>query len=120
MTFLTFEISYAVVRCQSDVDTSSEVEIDDIGNDGGDDDNQDFGDVVLTSAPGIDTVCVFPQNSALSKHFLHFCDFCLSACNVLSHSWLFNFQFLNAVITAGEETELLVGVNNDGELITTF
>ncbi|KMZ71902.1 putative Translocon-associated protein, alpha subunit [Zostera marina] len=84
-TLLIASPIFQVVRCQSDVDTSSEVEIDDIGNDGGDDDNQDFGDVVLTSAPGIDTVCVFPQNSAL-------------------------------MITAGEETELLVGVNNDGKL----
>jgi len=45
---------------------------------------QDFGDAVLGTAPGIDTVCFFPKNS-------------------------------DKAVPAGEETELLVGINNDGE-----
>jgi len=45
---------------------------------------QDFGDAVLGTAPGVDTVCFFPKNS-------------------------------DKAVPAGEETELLVGINNDGE-----
>ncbi|MED6188785.1 hypothetical protein PIB30_089208 [Stylosanthes scabra] len=74
-----------VARCQSDsdeaVDTTTE-ESGDIGIVG--DDAQDFGDGTFTSAPGVDTICVFPKNSA-------------------------------RLITAGEESELLVGLKNDAE-----
>ncbi|XP_027354651.1 translocon-associated protein subunit alpha-like isoform X2 [Abrus precatorius] len=71
-----------VARCQSDSDDAVETteESSDIGI--VDDDVQDFGDGAFPSAPGIDTICVFPRNSA-------------------------------RLITAGEETELLVGVKND-------
>ncbi|XP_020202882.1 translocon-associated protein subunit alpha [Cajanus cajan] len=73
-----------VARCQSDSDDAVETteESNDIGIVG--DDVQDFGDGNFASAPGIDTVSVFPKNSA-------------------------------RLITAGEETELLVGVKNDGD-----
>ncbi|KAL1324463.1 hypothetical protein HN51_034637 [Arachis hypogaea] len=77
-----------VARCQSDsdsdeaVDTTTE-ESNDIGIVG--DDVQDFGDATtFPAAPGVDTICVFPKNSA-------------------------------RLITAGEETELLVGLKNDGD-----
>jgi len=48
------------------------------------DDAQDYGDETFSSAPGIDTISVFPKNSA-------------------------------RLVTAGEETELLVGVKNNGD-----
>ncbi|XP_008236199.1 PREDICTED: translocon-associated protein subunit alpha [Prunus mume] len=74
-----------VARGQSDseVDTSETVEeSSDLGIVG--EDVQDFGDGNFSPAPGVDTICVFPKNSAKS-------------------------------VTAGEETELLVGLKNDGE-----
>lgn len=45
---------------------------------------QDFGDGTFSPAPGVETVCIFPKNSA-------------------------------RLVTAGEETELLVGMKNDVE-----
>lgn len=48
------------------------------------DDEQDAVDVALSSAPGIETVCVFPKNSA-------------------------------KLVPTGEETEILVGLKNDGQ-----
>ncbi|KAK7258090.1 hypothetical protein RIF29_32532 [Crotalaria pallida] len=73
-----------VARCQSDSDEG--VEATDEGSDIGivGDDVQDYGDESFSSAPGIETITVFPKNSA-------------------------------RLVTAGEETELLVGVKNDGE-----
>ncbi|KAG4966889.1 hypothetical protein AAZX31_12G023500 [Glycine max] len=73
-----------VARCQSDSDDVVEAaeESGDIGIVG--DDVQDFGDGTFPSAPGIETISVFPKNSA-------------------------------RLITAGEESELLVGVKNDGD-----
>ncbi|MQM08125.1 hypothetical protein Taro_040976 [Colocasia esculenta] len=73
---------YSVARCQSD----AEVDVAEAGGDLGivGDDAQEFGDGSLSPAPGVDTICVFPKNSA-------------------------------RLVTAGEETELLVGVNNEGE-----
>ncbi|TKY67770.1 Translocon-associated protein subunit alpha [Spatholobus suberectus] len=73
-----------VARSQSDSDDAVETaeESSDIGIVG--DDVQDFGDGTFPSAPGIDTISVFPKNSA-------------------------------RLITAGEESELLVGVKNDGD-----
>ncbi|KAJ1415949.1 Translocon-associated protein [Sesbania bispinosa] len=70
--------------CQSDSDEAVETagEVSDVGIVGDETDNvQDFGDESFPSAPGIDTICVFPKNSA-------------------------------KLVTAGEETELLVGVKN--------
>lgn len=73
-----------VARCQSDSDEAVQTteEAGDIGI--VEDDVQDFGDATFTSAPGIDTISVFPKNSA-------------------------------KLVTAGEETELLVGLKNNGE-----
>ncbi|ESW03590.1 hypothetical protein PHAVU_011G026600 [Phaseolus vulgaris] len=53
-----------VARCQSDSDDVVETteESSDIGIVG--DDAQDFGDGAFSSAPGIDTISVFPKNSA--------------------------------------------------------
>ncbi|KAF9619175.1 hypothetical protein IFM89_005729 [Coptis chinensis] len=68
-----------VVRCESDSESESEGS----GELGIVDDGvQDFAD--FTPAPGIDTVTVFPKNSA-------------------------------RIVPAGEEAELLVGLNNEGE-----
>lgn len=54
-----------VARCQSD----SDVDVAEAGEDGGElgivgDDVPDFGDGSFNPAPGVDTVCVFPKNSA--------------------------------------------------------
>ncbi|XP_050234201.1 translocon-associated protein subunit alpha [Mercurialis annua] len=74
-----------VARCQSDSEekvTESVEEVGDLGIVG--EEAQDFGDGSFSPAAGIDTICVFPKNSA-------------------------------RVVLAGEETELLVGMKNDGE-----
>ncbi|CAL0334227.1 unnamed protein product [Lupinus luteus] len=73
-----------VARCQSESDEAAQTneEASDTGVIG--DDVQDFDDESFDSAPGIDTIALFPKNSA-------------------------------KLVTAGEETELLVGVKNDGE-----
>uniref|UniRef100_A0A1D1ZLQ2 Translocon-associated protein subunit alpha n=1 Tax=Anthurium amnicola TaxID=1678845 RepID=A0A1D1ZLQ2_9ARAE len=73
-----------VARCQplTEVDASEVVEGGDLGIVG--DDFQDVSDGYFGSAPGVDTICVFPKNAA-------------------------------HLVRAGEETELLVGVNNGGE-----
>ncbi|OIV99599.1 hypothetical protein TanjilG_17409 [Lupinus angustifolius] len=73
-----------VARCQTESDETVQAteEASDIGI--VDDDAQDFGDESFPTAPGIETVSVFPKNSA-------------------------------RLVTAGEDTELLVGVKNDGE-----
>ncbi|XP_010260152.1 PREDICTED: translocon-associated protein subunit alpha-like [Nelumbo nucifera] len=73
-----------VSRCQSDseVEVAEVAEGDDLGIVG--DDVQVYGDGNFNPAPGVDTVCVFPKNTA-------------------------------RLVPAGEETELLVGVNNEGE-----
>ncbi|KAK7264096.1 hypothetical protein RJT34_31700 [Clitoria ternatea] len=71
-----------VARCQSDDAAETTEESSDIGIVG--DDAQGYDEGNFPSAPGTDTVCVFPKNSA-------------------------------RLVTAGEETELLVGVKNDGD-----
>ncbi|KAE9620268.1 putative translocon-associated protein (TRAP), alpha subunit [Lupinus albus] len=73
-----------VARCHTESDETVQAteEASDIGIVG--DDAEDFGDESFPTAPGIDTICVFPKNSA-------------------------------RLVTAGEETELLVGVKNNGE-----
>ncbi|KAH0929554.1 hypothetical protein HID58_015281 [Brassica napus] len=72
-------------RSQADDDHSSLVDdvVGEHSDSGADEDDQDL-DINLTSAPGVETVCVFPQNSA-------------------------------RVVPAGEETELLVALKNDGK-----
>ncbi|EOA27737.1 hypothetical protein CARUB_v10023890mg [Capsella rubella] len=75
-----------VARCQSDAEDHSSLVDDIIGehsDDSVEEDDQDL-DMNLTSAPGVETVCVFPKNSA-------------------------------KLVPAGEETELLVGLKNDGK-----
>ncbi|KAF8013565.1 hypothetical protein BT93_I1421 [Corymbia citriodora subsp. variegata] len=75
-----------VARCQSD----AEVDVAEAAaEDGGElgivgEDVQEFGDENFSPAPGINTVTVFPKNSA-------------------------------KLVPAGEETELLVGLKNDGD-----
>lgn len=59
-----------VARCQSDSNEASETteEVSDLGIVG--DDVQDFGDENLPSAPGIDTIYLFPKNSAKCKNLV--------------------------------------------------
>ncbi|XP_022748096.1 translocon-associated protein subunit alpha-like isoform X2 [Durio zibethinus] len=73
-----------VARCQleSEADVAEAVEGGDLGIVG--EDVQDFSDGNFGPAPGVETVCVFPKNSA-------------------------------KLVVAGEETELLVGMENVGE-----
>ncbi|XP_028767994.1 translocon-associated protein subunit alpha [Neltuma alba] len=72
-----------VARCQSDSDEAAETtEASDVGIVG--QNTEDLGGESYSSAPGIDTLCVFPKNGA-------------------------------KLVPAGEETDLIVGVKNDGE-----
>ncbi|XP_058785688.1 translocon-associated protein subunit alpha-like [Vicia villosa] len=68
LSFLLFLITsplLQVVRCQSDEAAENAGEVSDIGIVGDEtDDAQDFADGGFPSAPGIDTVCVFPKNIA--------------------------------------------------------
>ncbi|KAG6571038.1 translocon-associated protein subunit alpha-like [Cucurbita moschata] len=73
-----------VVRCQSDADVESGESVEDATDLGIVGDEQDFGDASFSPATGVDTVCVFPKNSA-------------------------------RIVVAGEETELLAGMKNDGD-----
>ncbi|KFK41725.1 hypothetical protein AALP_AA2G164800 [Arabis alpina] len=75
-----------VARCQSDADDHSSLVDDVVGENsdsGVEEDDQDL-DVNLTAAPGVETVCVFPKNSA-------------------------------KLVPAGEDTELVIGLKNDGK-----
>ncbi|KAL9681984.1 hypothetical protein QQ045_013777 [Rhodiola kirilowii] len=75
----------SVARCSEpdpDLDIAEPGEGGDIGNVG--DDVHDFSEETFSSAPGIETVTVFPKN-------------------------------VGKLVTAGEETELLVGLKNNGE-----
>lgn len=68
-----------VARCQSDSETGvAETEGGDLGIVG--EDAQDFGDGTLSPAPGVDTVCIFPKNSARGDCLLNYIN--LYACNV--------------------------------------
>ncbi|XP_022146235.1 translocon-associated protein subunit alpha [Momordica charantia] len=74
-----------VVRCQSDADVEYEDAVEDVTDLGiVGEDEQDYGDGSFSPAQGVDTVCVFPKNSA-------------------------------RIVVAGEETELLAGMKNDGD-----
>ena len=60
MNICTWLFSLIVVRCETD---ASEV----VAEDGGElgivgDEAQDFSDGSLASAPGVETICVFPKN----------------------------------------------------------
>ncbi|XP_004500743.1 translocon-associated protein subunit alpha [Cicer arietinum] len=69
-SFLLFLLAFPllqVARCQSESDEAVENagEVSDIGIVGDEtEDVQDFADGSFTSAPGIDTICLFPKNSA--------------------------------------------------------
>ncbi|CAF2114443.1 unnamed protein product [Brassica oleracea] len=76
-----------VARCQVDAEDHSSIVDDVVGehsDSGAEEDDQDLDNINLTSAPGVETVSVFPKNSA-------------------------------KVVPAGEETELLVALKNDGK-----
>lgn len=77
---------HRAATCQSDSDGKTSESVEEVSDLGivGEEDSQDFGEVNFEPAPGVDTVCVFPKNSA-------------------------------RLVQAGEETELLAGVKNDGE-----
>jgi translocon-associated protein subunit alpha len=65
MCFLFFLL---VARCQSDEAVENTGEVNDIGIVGDEtDDAQDFADGTFPSAPGIDTIAVFPKNIAKCK-----------------------------------------------------
>ncbi|KAJ6813064.1 translocon-associated protein subunit alpha-like isoform X1 [Iris pallida] len=83
VVFLVGSPFLQVVRCHSD---AKEVVAEDEGGELGivGDETQEFSDGSFSSAPGVDTICVFPKNSA-------------------------------RLVPAGEETELLVGLHNEGE-----
>ena len=70
-----------VALCQSDSEDSG-FEVSDVGEE--ESDAEEVFGLELTSAPGIETLCVFPKNSA-------------------------------KIIKAGVETELLLGMKNDGQ-----
>ncbi|CAN1748744.1 Translocon-associated protein subunit alpha [Linum perenne] len=78
-----------VARCDGDAEAEAAAETvsedaTDLGIVGSEADAPEFGDENFNPAPGIETVCVFPKNSAKT-------------------------------IPAGQESELLVGLKNDGE-----
>ena len=58
-----------VARCQSEAeaDVPEAVEGSDLGIVG--EDVQDFGDANFGPAPGVETICVFPKNSAKGMNF---------------------------------------------------
>ena len=72
----------SVARSQSEVEVSEAAEeVGDLGIVG--EDAQDFGDGSFSPAPGVDTVCVFPKNSARCKNFMHIeQSYCLMFVNV--------------------------------------
>nr|XP_043638666.1 translocon-associated protein subunit alpha [Erigeron canadensis] len=78
-----------VARCESDPDLEDAELVAETVEEGGDlgfvgDDVQDFGVGNYSPAPGVETVCVFPKNTA-------------------------------KVVLAGKETEILVGMKNEGD-----
>lgn len=61
-----------MTRCQSDSEadvTESAEEVSDLGIVG--EDAQYFGDGNFSPAPGVDSVCVFPKNSARCRNFIY-------------------------------------------------
>ncbi|KAI3698829.1 hypothetical protein L2E82_42684 [Cichorium intybus] len=87
LLFLSSSFFLQVVRSQSDSDSDSDAElVAETVAEGGvsDDDIQDFGTGNFSPSPDVETVCVFPKNSA-------------------------------KLVVAGQETELLIGMKNEGE-----
>lgn len=83
--FTLLFICLTVATCQSDSEGEPSQVVEEASDLGvvGEEDSQDFGDVIFGSAPGVNTVCVFPKNSARSKcstrfriwlHFFYFFD----------------------------------------------
>lgn len=70
-TFALLFTCLTAATCQSDSDGESSEAVEEASDIGivGEEDSQDFGEVNFGPAPGVDTVCVFPKNSARSKCF---------------------------------------------------
>ncbi|KAL0454121.1 UNVERIFIED_CONTAM: Translocon-associated protein subunit alpha [Sesamum latifolium] len=128
LTLLLFSSSFLqVTRCEPDPD----VEVVDSSEEGGDlgivgEDVQDFGGGSFSPAPGVETVCVFPQNpqnvsyccwTFVAPRALMSCIFIILLLFVCLYgriaSQISSFPF--SAIAAGEESELLVGIKNEGE-----
>lgn len=108
-----------MARCQVDDDDHSSLVDDVVGessDSGVEEDDQDL-DLNLVSAPGVETVCVFPKNSAKCMCFPPFSCVYLF---IVAYIQRFLFLIVSAVVPAGEETKLLVGLKNDGKLNTSF
>lgn len=119
ITSSTYEVFvFVVARGQSDADVAASETVEensDLGIVG--EDVQDISDGNFSPAPGVETVYVFPKNSARCENLKD--TFCVK--NLLHYS-LENYGlkfvlFFPAVVTAGEETELLVGMKNNGNEI---
>lgn len=83
------------------------------------DDVQDIGGGSFQPAPGVETVCVFPKNPSKGLH-LSFYSFLMLWVSIwflgnLICICLFPFP----VVAAGEESELLVGLKNDGSALVS-
>ncbi|KAL1205807.1 Translocon-associated protein subunit alpha [Cardamine amara subsp. amara] len=82
LAFLVLALPFLqVALCQSDSEDSG-FEVSDVGEE--ESEAEEVFDLVLISAPGVETLCLFPKNRA-------------------------------KIIKAGVETELLVGMKNDGQ-----
>ena len=69
-TYISFVFSVATDQSDSDVEVSDSVEESgDLGIVG--EDIQDYGDGTFSPAPGVDTVCLFPKNSAKGENFIY-------------------------------------------------
>lgn len=93
------------------------------------DDIQDFGGGNFNPAPGVKTVCVFPKNPVKGKLIAVVCPF-MKLLNFL-YSFkhrnscyqiyllrnCFYFFEISAVVVAGQETELLIGLKNEGNML---
>lgn len=68
-TFALLLTCSTAATCQADSDVEASEAVEEVSDLGivGDEDSQDFGEVNFGPAPGVDTVCVFPKNSARSK-----------------------------------------------------
>lgn len=66
MNWLSFFLLVARCQSESEEEVAETVEGGDLGIVG--EDAQDFGDGTYSPAPGVDTVCIFPKNSARCKN----------------------------------------------------
>lgn len=107
---------FLVALCHSDSEDSG-FEVSDVGEE--ESDAEEVFGFELSSAPGIETLCVFPKNSAKSSDFSSFLTLVSEirvlsnlVCVLINQSW---FVWFSSEIKAGVETELLVGMKNDGK-----